>query len=276
MVLAAVISIQVGFAVSFNLFSVFGPLGVLFLRVGIAGILLAFLNRRHIKQALNLDPIGIAILCLVMAAQYACFMEAIARIPLAIVVTIGFTGPLGLALLTSRRAQDSLWVVMAGAGIVLLVPTFGVKLNATGVALAFCSAFGWAGFVLLSRRLGRSTEGWAGLAVATFGSALILFPFAGIEAITAAYSHPGAFLTMVAVATFASAIPLTLEYHALRTISPQRYGVLVSTEPVVATLVGAILLDERIGTKSLIAVLLISAASVGMTVMSRREHPGPG
>jgi inner membrane transporter RhtA len=162
------------------------------------------------------------------------------------------------------------------AGIVLLTPTFGTQLDPTGVMLAFGSALGWAGFVLASRRLGRSIGGPAGLPLATLGSALILFPVAGIEAIIAAFSHPQASLIMVAVAVFASALPLALEYRALAIISPQRYGVLVSTEPVVATAIGALLLGERVGIKSLIAVLLISAASVGITLTGRRDRPDRG
>jgi inner membrane transporter RhtA len=58
----------------------------------------------------------------------------------------------------------------------------------------------------------------------------------------------------------------------LKHISARTYGVLVSLEPGVAALVGALLLGERIGTQGMIAVACIVIAAIGITVSDGRNQ----
>ena len=86
-----------------------------------------------------------------------CFYQAIDRIPLGIAVTLEFVGPLGIALLGSRRVTDLLWVSLAAAGIVLLAPGIGEDgLDAVGVAFALGAGVLWAAYITLSVRVGRA------------------------------------------------------------------------------------------------------------------------
>lgn len=66
------------------------------------------------------------------------FYFAIERIPLGIGVALEFSGPLLLALLSSKRKKDLIWVALAILGIVFLLPDMnGVDaLDPIGVALA--------------------------------------------------------------------------------------------------------------------------------------------
>lgn len=50
------------------------------------------------------------------------FYFAIERIPLGIGVALEFSGPLLLALLSSKRKKDLIWVALAILGIVFLLP----------------------------------------------------------------------------------------------------------------------------------------------------------
>ena len=143
-----------------------------------------------------------------------CFYGAIARIPLGIAVAIEFIGPLGVAVVTSRRIREFVWIGLAVAGLVLLTPSIGTDLDPVGVALALAAGVGWASFVLISPRVGHAVGG-AGLALAMLVAGLFVLPFelaaGGLGGSTRA-CWPAA----LAVAILSTAFPLSLEFEALR------------------------------------------------------------
>lgn len=129
LLLLAILSIQLGAALAITLFPVYGPLGMLFLRMTIGGLLLCALYRSTVSAALRQAPAGILALGLTMAVQSGCFFEALSRIPLGIAVAIEFLGPLVVALIASRRLLDVLCVLLAATGIALLTPSIGANLD---------------------------------------------------------------------------------------------------------------------------------------------------
>ncbi len=271
LVVLAVISIQLGSALAITLFPLYGPLGILFLRMAIGGFCLCILYRSAIGGALRQAPLGIFLLGVAMTVQSAVFYEALNRIPLGITVSIEFLGPLGVALVTSRRLVDVLCVLLAGAGIALLTPAIGTSLDPVGVLLAFGAAAGWACFIVLSTRLSRKIGSGVGLALAMAVSGLLLFPVAGSQAIAVLFANPATLAPVAGVALLSAAIPLLFEFLALRSMPAKNYGILVSLEPVVATLVGIVALAETIDLSAWIAVVLISLASLGVAVSSRAD-----
>ena len=271
LLLLSILSIQLGSALAITLFPLYGPLGILFLRQAIGGVVLCVLYRAALARAFRQAPLGIVLLGLTMSVQSGVHYESLDRIPLGIAVSIEFLGPLGVALVTSRRLVDVLCVLLAAAGILLLTPAVGTSLDPVGVLLALGAAAGWACFILVSRRVGRSLEGGVGLAMAMAVSGLLLFPVAGVEAATAVAANPATFVAVAGVALFSAAIPLLFEFLALRTMPARKYGVLVSIEPVVATVVGAALLADRIDLRAWIAIVLISLASVGVALLSKPD-----
>ncbi len=271
MVLSAIVSIQLGSALAISLFPVFGPLGILFLRMAVGGVFLCLLFRSALLRAVRQAPLGILALGLAMAVQSAMFYEALARIPLGITVSIEFIGPLGVALATSRRLADVACVALAAAGIALLTPSIGTSLDSVGVALALAAAAGWACFILISRHLGRAAEGGVGLALAMAVCGLLLFPVAGIGALGSLAAHPGSVVAVLGIAVFSAAIPLLFEFLALKSMPARKYGVLVSFEPVVATIVGVVALAETIDLRTATAILMICLASIAVTLSGRKS-----
>jgi inner membrane transporter RhtA len=108
------------------------------------------------------------------------------------------------------------------------------------------------------------------MAIAMMVAAITMIPFVAPVAVDL-ISDPLILLVGFGVALLSTTIPFTLEFHALKTLSARAYGVLISVEPAVAVLVGAILLDERIGVKGMIAVACVVAAAIGITLTEKRE-----
>ncbi|WP_165778588.1 EamA family transporter [Mesorhizobium wenxiniae] len=273
MVVLAVTLIPLGAAASHGLFPVFGPLGVLFLRSLMGGALLALLQRKHIIHAIKTDPFAIVAFGLCMAIQNSAFLSAIDRIPLGVAVTIEFMGPIFVAVVGSRRKVEFMWVMLAAAGIALLSPTIGSELDPLGVLLAAVSAVGWAGFIVCSKRLGRTVGRNGALPSAIFISCALLLPFIPADRVSSFVAHPQGLLTMAIVAIFASALPLSLEYRALQTLKARNYGVLVAVEPAVATLIGMTFLGDKISAVGWAAMAAITAASIGTTMTSSKSTP---
>jgi inner membrane transporter RhtA len=78
-----------------------------------------------------------------------------------------------------------------------------------------------------------------------------------------------------AVALLSSVIPYGLELTALRSIPTRVFGVLMSLEPAAAAVAGLVVLGQVLGVRQLVALLLVSLASVGVTLGRRSDQPAP-
>jgi len=81
---------------------------------------------------------------------------------------------------------------------------------------------------------------------------------------------PRLLLAGAGVALLSSVVPYSLEVEALRRLPARVFGVLMSVEPAVATIIGFVVLGERLGLRELTAIVLVVAASIGA---SRRAVP---
>ena len=202
----------------------------------------------------------------------ASFYAAIDRIPLGIAVTLEFIGPLGVAVAASRRVRDLLWVVLAAAGIFLLAPFENAAIDPVGVGFALLAAGGWAAYILLTVRIGRALSGGGGLAV-SMGIAALVIALPGIASGGSTLLHPTILLMGLGIAILSSVIPFSLELEILRHLSARVFGVLMSLEPAIATLIGFIVLGETVGLRAILAITLIVVASGGVSLFQQR-HTG--
>jgi inner membrane transporter RhtA len=271
LVVVAVSSVQFGAALAKSLFDEIGAGGTVFLRVLFAAVVLVAVWRPAVGGRSRVDWRLIALFGLSLAAMNLAFYQALERIPLGIAVTFEFVGPLGVAIVGSRRPLDLAWVVLAAAGIVLLSDFGSADLDGLGVALALVAGGFWAAYILLSARVGRTFPGGSGLALAMVAAAAMLVPV-GVADAGGELLVPGVLAVGAAVAILSSAIPYTLEMEALRRMPAGVFGVMMSIEPAVAALAGFIVLDEGLATRELVAILLVVAASAGA---ARNAHVPP-
>jgi len=267
-VLLAIVSVQVGAALTRGLFAVVGPAGAVFLRVAFGALMLLALSRPRLRGHVPADRATILAFGLVLAGMNLAFYAALERLPLGAAVTLEFIGPLGVALLGSRRALDLLWGLLAAGGIVLLGP-LGGDLDPRGVVWALLAGILWGAYIPLSARTGRSFPGGSGLALAMGVSAVFAAPF-GLVAGGWQLLDAKVLLFGLGVAFLSSAFPYTLELAALRRLPARTFGILLSLEPAFAALVGALALGEGLSLRALLAIGLVIIASVGATLGVRR------
>ena len=262
LVLGAVTSVQVGAALAKTLFDELGAGGTVFLRVLIAALVLALVWPPRLRGHGSRD-LGLAVVYgVALAGMNLAFYSSIDRIPLGIAVTFEFVGPLGVAVVGSRRALDLVWVGLAAAGILLLSDFGSGDLDPLGVGLALLAGAFWAAYILLSVRVGKVFPGGSGLALAMLVATVPLAPV-GIAQAGSELLVPGTLLVAAGVGIMSSAIPYTLEIEALRRMPAGVFGVLMSLEPAVAAIAGYVVLGEGLVLREVAAVALVVAASAG-------------
>jgi inner membrane transporter RhtA len=270
-VLGAIVSVQFGAALAGTLFDDHDASAVSLLRLGFAAIVLLAVWRPRVRAYARADLRLAVVFGLCLGFMNFTFYEAIERIDLGIAVTLEFLGPLGVAVAGSRSRRDVLWVVLAGAGVLLLANPGGADApDAVGVAFALAAGVFWAAYILLAARAGQRFSGGTGLALAM--AVAVLVPL-GPGLATGGGELWGTEVLLIGfgVALLSSVVPYSLETEALRRMPKHVFGVMMSLEPAVAALAGFLVLSQDLGARELVAVGLVVAASAGAT----RFAPGP-
>lgn len=277
LVLAAVSSIQFGAALAVTLFDDLGPGGVSLLRLGFAAAIMLAAWRPDPRAHRREDLLLVVWFGLALGGMNYFFYEGLERIPLGIAVTIEFLGPLGVAVATSRRRLDLVWIATAAAGIVLLArPGGSDALDAVGVVFVLLAAACWAAYILIAQRASQVFTGSRGLAMAM--AVTVLVPLGpGIHQAGGDLFRPEFLAIGAAIALASSVIPYSLETEALRRIPTNVFGVLMSLEPAVAALAGFVVLGQSLDALEMAAITLVVIASVGImrsqTPAEAATHP---
>ncbi len=265
MVAIAAVSPQLGAALATTLFGQLGPAGAAFLRLAFAALILWVIWRPRLSGDLRLAAaFGVS-----LGLMNWTFYEAIARLPLGVAVTIEFAGPLSVAVVASRRPLDVLWVLLAAAGIWLLIGPTGGDLDPLGVVFALIAAVCWAAYIHLNQRTGASFRGGSGLAIAMVVGALVVLP-AGVLQGGGALVRPELLGAVLVVAILSSVVPYSLDVEALRRLPAAVFGVLMSLDPAIAALIGFLLLGQALGPLEVLAIAMVVVASAGSASLSHR------
>ncbi|MGI5308873.1 EamA family transporter [Rheinheimera sp. WS51] len=272
-VLLAMATIQSGASIAKQLFPIVGPEGTTALRLGFSAIVLWLVFRpwRAMPEGSDLRAIIFYGVCL--GGMNILFYLAIERIPLGIGVALEFTGPLAVALIGSRRKTDLIWVGLAIAGILLLLPDMQGEesLDPVGVALALAAGACWAGYILFGKKTGTQASGGITVALGMTVAAIFLVPLGFVSQGMAILSWEVIPLGL-AVGILSSALPYSLEMISLRNMTPQSFSVLMSMEPAVAALAGFLILSEQLTLWQWLAILLVICASLGSALTAEKRQ----
>ncbi len=270
-VLLAIFSIQFGAAIAKQVFSILGANGTTALRILFASLILLIFVKPWKKALTSKARRYIFLYGCTLAFMNLLFYKALETLPLGITVALEFSGPLTLALITSRKRIDYVWALLAALGIFFLFPQNenGAPLPIIGVAYALGAGFFWALYILAGQKAGKSAQGAQAIAWGMCIAAAIALPFGIVESGSKLIDF--SLLPLVlGVALLSSVIPYSLELHALKVLPTQVFGILLSLEPAVGALLGLFFLGEHLSHLQWLAVVLISLASAGTTLSNRK------
>ncbi|MEI8409993.1 MULTISPECIES: EamA family transporter [unclassified Kribbella] len=203
------------------------------------------------------------------------------RLPGGVAATVGAIQPLFVALLSTGllRERLSLRTVLAAIagvfGVGQLVLRADARLDTWGVVAALAGAVVMALGVVLSKRWTSpapllATTGWQLVA-----GGLVLLPVAYLTegappAMTVQNIIGYAYLTILG-----SAVAYALWFRGIRGLSPTDVTFLLLLSPVTATILGWLVLDQRLTTAQAIGGLVVLAALVSSQLRRRRTSTRP-
>lgn len=272
-VLGSVTALGIGTSFAKQLFPQVGSLGTTALRVGFSALLLLALWRPWRWPLSRADALSVLRYGMALGFMNMLFYMALRTIPFGVAVAIEFSGPLAVAMMSSRKPVDFVWLALAVLGLGLLLPLGHsvASLDPEGVMYALAAAVCWGAYIVFGKRLSHLHAGHSvslGLTVA----ALTVVPF-GVWHAGASLLAPHILLFGLGVAAISSAIPISLEMMALKRLPQEAFGIMTSMEPAVAALLGFLMLDEKLAGLQWLAIVCIMMAAAGSSWTARRGQP---
>ena len=272
-VLGSVTALGIGTSFAKQLFPQIGSLGTTALRVGFSALLLLVLWRPWRWHLSRTDAGAILRYGVALGFMNLLFYMSLRTIPFGVAVAIEFSGPLAVALVSSRKPIDFLWLALAMLGLGLLIPLVhdAAGLDPQGVMFALGAAVCWGAYIVFGKRVGHLHAGHS-VALGLTVAALAVVPF-GIWQAGAALLDPHILLFGLGVAAVSSAIPISLEMVALKRLPQEAFGIMTSMEPAVAALLGLLMLDEHLTLLQWLAIVCTMLAAAGSAFTARRDEP---
>ncbi|MFW0151302.1 EamA family transporter [Mycobacterium sp. smrl_JER01] len=273
MALGSMVCIQLGLAIAVTLIEQIGVEGAAWLRLAWAGVLFLLILRPRREAFTRTSFLMCVLLGIVTAAITLLFMAALAHIPLGTASALEFLGPLGVAVARGRGRARFVWPGLAAVGVLLLTQPWSGEVDPVGVGFALGAAVCWAGYILLTQKVGDQVAGINGLAVS--------MPVAGLVATLtvgpAVFDRmtPQILLIGIGLAVLLPVVPFALELVALRRLTAAAFGTLMALEPAFAMLLGLLILHQVPGLPGVVGIAFVVAAGAGAARTGARTPPVP-
>ncbi len=216
-----------------------------------------------------------------------CFFEGVSRTGVATgtIVAIGSSPIIAglLGFIFFRERLDLKWAFATALSIsgcsVLVLASGEVSIDRIGVLTSLLAGLGYAVYVVTSRAIVRTVAPSSAVAVILCIGAVFMVPFL-VFADLSGLSNPGVVATLIYLGVFATAFSYLLLAKGLVSIDVAGASVLLLAEPVVGSLLGIFLLDERFTLISASGILLVLAGFVVVSVRNSGSRSssisGPG
>ncbi len=271
LVLTASLGVQVSALIAHTLFDRLGALGVSGLRFAIAAALACALVRPRWRGRSAAQWLAIASFGLSIASMNLFLYLALERIPFGIALTLEFLGPFAVAVIGARRPSTALFPVVGFIGVVLVVRPSG-DLDPLGIVFGALAAIALAGYTLLAERVGRHEAGFDGLALAFVCAAVVTSPFAVTALPRATWGDAGA---LALCAVLGVVVAFAADFLAVRSTSARTVAVLLSFDPVLAALLGVLVLGQSLEAWTWFGIVLVAIAGGASAALAGRAVPVP-
>jgi inner membrane transporter RhtA len=233
------------------LFPAVGVLGVAWLRIASAALVFAPVTRpwRTLHQADPRTRLLLIALGATLAAMNTAFYLALDALPMSLVAAIEFVGALGVALWGLRTPRNLAALIIAVAGVALLID---VKWSSDawsgefwGLAWAILNGAFFVAYIALGHKI---AQAGAGSGVERLGAAMaiaLLFVFpVGITEAWRAFGSGTLLLAGIGVGLCSSVIPYISDQLAMARLPRASFALMLSLLPAVATIMGAVVLAQ--------------------------------
>jgi inner membrane transporter RhtA len=263
--ISSLTSLAIGTSFAKSLFPALGPEGTTAYRLVFATVMLMAVFRPWRRRWAWADALPLGLYGVTLGIMNLLFYSAIKTIPFGVAIAIEFTGPLAVAVWTSKKSSDWLWVALAALGLGLLLPLPGADaaaaLDPQGMAFALAAGVCWALYIVFGQRVARRYGSMA-TPMGMLAAALVVAPI-GIAHAGSALLDPQWLVAGLAVALLSSAVPYALEMFALNHLPKNTFSILLSLEPAVGALAGWLVLAENLTLFQGLAIAMVMAASMG-------------
>ncbi|MEV3904613.1 EamA family transporter [Mycobacterium sp. NPDC050551] len=273
MAVAAMLSVQLGVAVAVALIDRIGADGAAWLRLSWAGLLFLVVLRPRAARFTRRTFATCVGLGVVTAGITLLYMAALERIPMGTASALEFLGPLAVAVAHGRGRGRILWPALAAAGVLLMTEPWSGTVDPVGVMYALAAGCCWAGYILLTQRVGDQVAGIGGLSVSMPVAALVATAVVGPDVFDRL--TPQLLLIGLGLAVLLPVVPFALELLALRRLTTAAFGTLMSLEPAFALVIGWAILHQIPEASAVAGMCFVVAAGAGAARAGDRSAPVP-
>lgn len=283
--IAGGVSQYLGAVIAVEMFDRLAPSGVALLRVLSAALLIIIWRQPWVKSRLprrssrppwhsthrplrtRLDLAWVAAFGTAVAAMNLSIYIALDNLPLGNAVALEFLGPIVVAAVGSRSARGVLSVALSLIGVVVLAG-LQAEGTATGVVFALLAGGFWASYIVLGHRVARRDLSVDGLGVGMLIGAIVISPF-GVGELSTALASPELLALALVTGVASNVIPYGIDQVVMRQLSRTRFALLQALLPVIAVLLGLLLLAQQPSVSDLVGIGLVIVA-IALSSRSRR------
>jgi inner membrane transporter RhtA len=262
MVLGSSTSLQLGLALATTAFAAAGPMGAVWVRSLVGGILLALYIRPKVRSLTREQTLWAVLYAVTISGVSVFAYLALSHAPLGIVSAVVMVGPLAVSAWGQRGLLDLALLGIAGVGVAILSFAHGTagELEPIGIVFAFGAAVSLGAYIVAGKRVSKLFDGLNGLAVTLLVAAAIQTPL-GLAFGKPGMWAPDVLATLAVAGVLATLIPFALEMTALRSLSMATFGLLLAFEPGIASVVGFIVRGQSLTPMQIVGIALVIAAA---------------